>query len=322
MIEQLAKAGMNVARLNMSHGDHASHLLSIRRIRSLNRSLNHPVATLLDLKGPEIRTGELREHLHLAVGEVYTVTVMPNANTEERSIHIDYQDMLSHLKVGSRITVDNGLINLEVLEVRQHDLRCRVMDGGKLGSRKHINLPGIRVNLPSITEKDRRDIQFAVKHELDFIALSFVRSPTDVVEAREIVEQGEANIKLIAKIENQEGVDNFSQILEVADGIMVARGDLGVEVEPMLKAKDACGVGEGCVEVDGGEVVDRVVQPEQPAEHEGFPPQRRAPGVIDWSAGSGAFRHFDAVVDRQCHERTGYPNRRSVPPPRRGCRLG
>lgn len=232
MIEQLAKAGMNVARLNMSHGDHASHLLSIRRIRSLNRSLNHPIATLLDLKGPEIRTGELREHLQLSVGEVYTVTVMPNANTEERSIHIDYKDMVSHLKVGDRITVDNGLINLEVLEVRQHDLRCRVLDGGKLGSRKHINLPGVRVNLPSITDKDRDDIRFGLKHDVDFIALSFVRNAEAVLEARKVIEDnGGHHVRLISKIENQEGVENFDSILAVSDGIMVARGDLGVEVD-------------------------------------------------------------------------------------------
>jgi len=232
MIEKLAKAGMNVARLNMSHGDHASHLLSIRRIRSLNRTLNHPVATLLDLKGPEIRTGERREHLHLVVGEIYTVTVMPTADTEERSIHIDYRDMVTHLKVGDRITVDNGLINLEVLEVREHDLRCRVLDGGKLGSRKHINLPGVRVNLPSITDKDREDIRFGLKHDVDFIALSFVRNAEAVLEARKLIDDaGGHHVKLISKIENQEGVENFDGILEVSDGIMVARGDLGVEVD-------------------------------------------------------------------------------------------
>jgi pyruvate kinase len=232
MIEKLAKAGMNVARLNMSHGDHASHLLSIRRIRSLNRTLNHPVATLLDLKGPEIRTGERRVSLNLVVGEIYTVTVMPTADVEEKSIHIDYKDMVSHLKVGSRITVDNGLINLEVLEVRQHDLRCRVLDGGKLGSRKHINLPGVRVNLPSITDKDKDDIRFGIEHDVDFIALSFVRNAEAVLDARKVVEDaGGSHVKIISKIENQEGVENFDSILAVSDGIMVARGDLGVEVD-------------------------------------------------------------------------------------------
>ena len=239
MIEKMAKAGMNVARLNMSHGNHDSHLLSLRRIRSLNRTLNHPIATLLDLKGPEIRTGEIRDALNLVVGEEYTISVMPTGDTEEKSIHIDYRDMVSHLKVGDRITVDNGLINLQVLSLGAHDLRCKVLDGGKLGSRKHINLPGVRVNLPSITEKDKADIRFGVKHDVDFIALSFVRNAEAVNEARAIIDETESHAKIISKIENQEGVDNFDSILAASDGIMIARGDLGVEVDyfelPMIQ---------------------------------------------------------------------------------------
>ncbi|HVW26318.1 MAG TPA: pyruvate kinase [Polyangiaceae bacterium] len=230
-LKRMAMAGMNIARLNFSHGDHESHLMAVRRIKSLNQKLNHPISILVDLQGPEIRTGELQNALELKVGETFSLSVSPVTDPEQRSVHVDYRSLVNDLKKGDKVTVDNGLINLEVLEVHEYRLVCRVLDGGKLGSRKHINLPGIRVNLPSITEKDRRDIQFAMKHELDFIALSFVRSPSDVVEARQLLEQGEANIKLIAKIENQEGVDNFSEILEVADGIMVARGDLGVEVD-------------------------------------------------------------------------------------------
>ncbi|HEX4478283.1 MAG TPA: pyruvate kinase [Polyangiaceae bacterium] len=231
IIEKMASAGMNIARLNMSHGDPESHLMAVRRIKSLNQKLNHPISMLVDLQGPEIRTGELEHALDLKVGETFSLSVRPVTDPEERSVHVDYQSLVQDLKPGNKVTVDNGLINLEVLEVNENRLLCRVIDGGKLGSRKHINLPGIRVNLPSITEKDRRDIQFAITHELDFIALSFVRSPNDVLEARQIVEAGGANIKLIAKIENQEGVANFTEILEVADGIMVARGDLGVEVD-------------------------------------------------------------------------------------------
>ncbi|MDD9940413.1 MAG: pyruvate kinase [Myxococcales bacterium] len=232
MIERLANAGMNVARLNFSHGDQASHLLTIRRVRSLNRRLNHPIALLLDLQGPEIRTGEVSENIHLDVGETYTLTVVPNADPEERTIHVDYRHMAEHLTVGDRITVDNGLINLEVLEVLDNGLRCRVTDGGKLGSRKHINLPGIRVNLPSITEKDRRDILFGIEHDVDFIALSFVRSAEAVRDARRIIEEaGGHHAKIVSKIENQEGVDHFDEILAESDAIMVARGDLGVELE-------------------------------------------------------------------------------------------
>src|SRR5262245_44156472 len=231
MIEKLAKAGMNIARLNFSHGDHDSHLLSIRRIRSLNRQLNHPVSLMLDLQGPEIRTGVRQGSLQLKVGEEFWVTVSPQENAEEKSIHIDYKDMVQQLKVGDRITVDNGLINLQVLEMREQSLRCRVIDGGTLGSRKHINLPGVRVNLPSVTEKDKADILFGIEHDVDFIAMSFVRNAEAVHQARKIIEDaGGHHAKLIAKIENQEGIDNFDEILEASDGVMVARGDLGVEI--------------------------------------------------------------------------------------------
>lgn len=230
-LEAMASAGMNLARLNMSHGNHETHLMTIRRIKSLNQKLNHPVSALLDLQGPEIRTGEIAEQMHLEAGKTITLTVSPVDDPEQHSVHINYQDMVNDLRVGDRVTVDNGLINLEVLRIAERQLECLVLDGGKLGSRKHVNLPGIRVNLPSITDKDRRDIQFGIENEVDFIALSFVRSANDVLEARELIEAAGTNIRLIAKIENQEGVDNFSAILREADGVMVARGDLGVEVD-------------------------------------------------------------------------------------------
>jgi pyruvate kinase len=225
----LAHAGMNLARLNMSHGDHRSHLQVIRNIKSLNKKLAHPVSILMDLQGPEIRTGELSKSLDLKTGDVFYFTVLAD-DVEERSVHVNYQDLVKDLRPGERVTVDNGLINLEVLEVSEHRLKCRVLDGGTLGSRKHVNLPGVRVNLPSITKKDREDIAFAIEQDIDFIALSFVRGADDVREAREIVDQAGGHQRLIAKIENQEGVDHFDAILDAADAIMVARGDLGVEV--------------------------------------------------------------------------------------------
>ena len=229
VLAALSSAGMNVARLNMSHGDHASHLQVIRNIKSLNKKLPHPISLLMDLQGPEIRTGELAESLNLNTGDVFYFTVLAD-DAEERSVHVSYQDLVNDLRAGERVTVDNGLINLEVLEVSEHRLKCRVLDGGTLGSRKHVNLPGVRVNLPSITDKDRQDIGFAIEQDLDFIALSFVRSADDVRQVREIVQSVGGHQRLIAKIENQEGVDNFDTILESADGVMVARGDLGVEV--------------------------------------------------------------------------------------------
>ncbi len=232
MIEQLAKAGMNVARINMSHGSQESHLKVIKAIKGLNKRLNHPIAILMDLQGPEIRTGEISQQLHLNVGDIFTFTVIPDLNVEEKSVFVNYKDIIKDLKKGDKITVDNGLINLQVLEKNEElgTLKCKVLEGGKLGSRKHINLPGVRVNLPTLTEKDKSDILFAVEHDIDFIALSFVRRAEDVLQAKELIEQADGHAHVIAKIENQEGIENFDEILEAADGIMVARGDLGVEI--------------------------------------------------------------------------------------------
>lgn len=229
ILTKLAQAGMNVARLNMSHGDHKSHLQVVRTIKALNRKLQHPIAILMDLQGPEIRTGELTDSLDLEKGEEVYVAVIAD-DAEERSVHVDYADLVQHLHAGDQVTVDNGLINLEILQVEEHRLRCRILDGGTLGSRKHVNLPGIRVNLPSITEKDRHDIDFAIKNDLDFIALSFVRSADDLLHVREIVEKADGHQRLIAKIENHEGVENFDAILDATDVVMIARGDLGVEI--------------------------------------------------------------------------------------------
>jgi pyruvate kinase len=230
VIEKLAGAGMNVARLNMSHGTHESHELLIRRIKGLNRKLNHPIAILLDLQGPEIRTGDVTSTIELAAGEVLSLSVSPFADPALKTIQVNYADLLRDVAVGDRVTVDNGLINLEVLEHREHQLYCRVLDGGKVGSRRHVNLPGVHVNLPSVTDKDRQDIAFGIRHGVDFIAPSFVRSAADVAEVRRIIDDVRASARIIAKIENQEGVDQFDSILDAADGIMVARGDLGVEV--------------------------------------------------------------------------------------------
>lgn len=230
-IARLARAGMNVARMNMSHGDHESHGQIIRQIKNLNKKLNHPVAILMDLQGPEIRTGELPESLNMNVGDIFTFTVTPATDAEEHTVHVNYRDMARDLSPGDKITVDNGLINLEVLSIEEGRLQCRVLEGGQLGSRKHINLPGVRVNLPSITEKDKKDIRFAVENDLDFVALSFARRAEDVLEAKQIIEDLDGHAQVISKIENEEGVANFREILNVSDGIMIARGDLGVEID-------------------------------------------------------------------------------------------
>lgn len=230
MLEQLAKAGMNVVRLNMSHGDHEAHAKVIKAIRTLNKKVNHPIAVLMDTQGPEIRTGDIKNDLDLKEGDEISVVARGEDDVEASSIRINYEDLIDDVAIGDKITVDNGLINLEVLSKEDRVMRCRVVDGGVLKSKRHVNLPGIRVNLPAITEKDKRDIEFAIEQEVDFIALSFVRDAADVLQLRELLGDKADKIKIISKIEDQEGVKNLEEIVAVSDGVMVARGDLGVEI--------------------------------------------------------------------------------------------
>lgn len=230
MLEKLYHAGMNVVRLNMSHGDHESHKNVIKAIKTLNRKVSYTIPVLLDTQGPEIRTGHRAVDLNLKQGEEITVVVRGADDVEESSIHIDYEDLIEAVQLGDKITVDNGLINLQVLSKEHFTMRCRVVDGGLLKGKRHVNLPGIRVNLPAITDKDREDILFGMEQQVDFIALSFVRSVDDILQLRELLGAKAKKIKIIAKIEDQEGVNNLSEIIAEADGVMVARGDLGVEV--------------------------------------------------------------------------------------------
>ena len=230
MLEKLANAGMNVARLNMSHGDHSSHANIIQSIHKLNTKLKHPIAILLDTQGPEIRTGDMVGDLHLNEGDVISIVARGAEDVESSSIHINYEDLINDVDVGDTITVDNGLINLEVLSKQERVLQVKVIDGGLLKSKRHVNLPGIRVNLPAITDKDRRDIKFGMEQGVDFIALSFVRQAADIVALRELLGDRADEIKVIAKLEDQEAITNMVDIIAQADGIMVARGDLGVEI--------------------------------------------------------------------------------------------
>ena len=228
MLEKMASAGMNIARLNMSHGDHASHAKIIKSIQALNKKLDHPVAILLDTQGPEIRTGDMVDDLHLNEGDTISIVARGAENVEESSIHTNYDDLITDVNIGDTITVDNGLINLEVLAKQDRVMQVKVIDGGLLKSKRHVNLPGIRVNLPAITEKDRRDIEFGTEQGVDFIALSFVREASDILQLRELLGDKSEEIKVIAKLEDQEAITNMVEIIEAADGIMVARGDLGV----------------------------------------------------------------------------------------------
>ena len=228
MLAQLADAGMNIARLNFSHGTHESHGRIIAHIRKLNTQRRFPTALLLDTRGPEIRTGELG--LELVAGDQIRVTTPPEEE-REGELFIKYAHLAEQVEVGGSIVVDSGLVTLRVLEKDGTALQCKVRDPGTLGARRHVNLPGIAVKLPSITERDREDILFGLEQDVDGIALSFVRSAAGIREVRDLLGQRGKRIKLIAKIENQEGVDHLEEIVAEADGIMVARGDLGIEVD-------------------------------------------------------------------------------------------
>ena len=231
-LRKLYKNGMNVARINMSHATHKSAQLIINRINIINnesKSDNGKIGILLDTQGPEIRTGDTELPLELTVGEEVTLTVRDEIDVETSSIKINYKDLIHSVSEGSRISVDNGLINFMVLSKDEETLRCKVLDGGKLGSKRHVNLPGVRVNLPSLTSKDLEDISFGVKNKVDFIALSFVRNTEDLEKLQDILDKKKSRAKIIAKIENQEGLDNIHDISKASWGVMVARGDLGIE---------------------------------------------------------------------------------------------
>jgi len=230
MLEKLAKAGMNIVRLNMSHGDHESHMKVIKSVRTLNKKLENPIAILIDTQGPEIRTGDIKQELNLKKDDIISVVARGEENVEFTSIRVNYEDLVNDVTIGDMITVDNGLINLEVLTKEDRTMQCKVIDGGILKSKRHVNLPGIRVNLPAITEKDKRDILFSISQEVDFIALSFVRNAEDVDQLKALLGNKVEKIKVISKIEDQEGLKNLSEILDKSDGVMVARGDLGVEI--------------------------------------------------------------------------------------------
>lgn len=231
-LRRLHKSGMNVARINMSHATHKSAKAAIDKIHKINNDskFNYgKIGILLDTQGPEIRTGDTELTMDLKVGDEVTLTVRDQVDVETSSIKINYKDLIKSVSEGSKISVDNGLINFKVLSKDEETLLCKVLDGGKLGSKRHVNLPGVRVNLPSITSKDLDDIEFGVKNNVDFIALSFVRDSEDLEKLQKILDSKKSKAKIIAKIENQEGLDNIHQISKASWGVMVARGDLGIE---------------------------------------------------------------------------------------------
>ena len=230
-LRELIKNGLNVCRLNFSHGSHEEHKGRMDLVKKLREELNMPTAILLDTKGPEIRTGKFdAPEVLLEEGQTFTITMKDVMGNKEMCT-VSYKGLANDVKTGDTILIDDGLVGLTVKEVNGDDIVCEVQNSGIVKNHKGVNVPGVKVNLPAITEKDRSDIEFGIEQGIDFIAASFVRKVSDVLAIREILEENNAtHIKIISKIENQEGVDNLDEIIAVSDGIMVARGDLGVEI--------------------------------------------------------------------------------------------
>lgn len=232
VFKKLVVKGLNVARLNFSHGSHEEHGERIRVIKEVREELNEPVAILLDTKGPEIRTGKFKDpEVELLEGQEFTITTR-DVLGDNTICNVSYEGLARDVKIGDSILIDDGLVELKVQRIiGDTDIQCIVENAGVVKNNKGVNVPGVKINLPAITEKDESDIKFGIEMDIDFIAASFVRKAADVLAIRKILEDNNgSHIQIISKIENQEGMDNLDEIIEVSDGLMVARGDLGVEI--------------------------------------------------------------------------------------------
>lgn len=232
VLKQLMLEGMDIARLNFSHGDHEEQLGRIKRIKKFREELGLPIAILLDTKGPEIRTGLLSTDgdVELKEGQEFVLTTREVEGTDT-IVSITYAELPNDVEPGNTILIDDGLIEVRVKEIKDGtDIVCEVVNGGLLGSRKGVNVPNVKVNLPSITEKDKADIEFGLENGIDFIAASFIRNADAVNEIKAIIDKYKMNVGVISKIENIEGVENIDAIIEASEGVMIARGDLGVEI--------------------------------------------------------------------------------------------
>lgn len=231
MLRKLMEGGMNCARFNFSHGTHETHLATLNRLRRIRDELGYPVATMMDTKGPEIRIKSFKDGpITLSPGDHFILTTWDMEGTDNE-VSVTYENLHNEVSPGTRILIDDGLIELRVEDIQGQDIHCTVVSGGPLSNNKSINIPDTKIHLPALTDKDREDLRFAAENDFDFVAASFIRKAQDVIDIREeLAKWGGERIRIIAKIENREGVENFDEILAASDGAMVARGDLGVEI--------------------------------------------------------------------------------------------
>ncbi len=232
-LERLIEKGVDICRINMAHADHAWTREIIQRVRKVCDRVGRQIAIMMDVKGPEIRTGDVPETFELSEGEIFDFTFGEGlggiGGDGVRRVDVNYPGFANDMKVGDTVLVDSGLIRLKVLEVQEQRVRCEVMISGPLGNRRHINLPGVRVNLPALTKKDQADVDVGIEENIEFFALSFVREPADLDIFHQYLEDNGSQAKIIAKIEDQQAIKNLEGIIKASDGLMVARGDLGIE---------------------------------------------------------------------------------------------
>lgn len=231
ILRELILNGMDVARFNFSHGSHEEHLGRLKKVEKLRKELHIPVAALLDTKGPEIRIGTFKENkkIELKEGQTFTLTSR-NIEGTENEVSITYPNLIYDIDVGSTVLIDDGLIEMEVVDVNATDIVCKVKNSGTISNNKGVNVPGVHLSMPYISDRDREDILFGIEQHFDFIAASFVRTADDILEIRKMLKKNNSKTKIIAKIENYQGVQNIDEIIKASDGIMIARGDMGVEI--------------------------------------------------------------------------------------------
>ena len=275
-LKSMAEAGMNVARLNFSHGDYEGHEKKLKLVRRVERAVKKPIAALLDTKGPEIRTGLMQNgEINLAQGAKITLVsgdVEPFEGTPER-IYVNYKLLAHEVTPGQNIFIDDGALNLEVESVDGDEVHCKIIVGGPLRNTKGINLPGADITMPALSEKDKQDIAWGIQHGMEYLAVSFVKTRQDIVDVKRLIQSYGGNMKVLAKIETKQAVDNIADIVDVVDGVMVARGDLGVEIAtedvPLVQKRiiEMCRV-RGKVVIVATQMLDSMIRNPRPTRAE------------------------------------------------------